>query len=360
MQRIVLHVDMDSFFAALEELRRPEIRGKAVVVCVYSGRTSDSGAVSTANYRARELGIKSGMTIYSAKRLAMDKDVVFLPVDMEHYRAVSLRIMELLSREADAVEQVSVDEAYLDITRRSKGDFLTAGKIGIKIKRKIKEQESLTCSVGIGHNKFVAKMASKRKKPDGLTVVKPEEVLAFLGDLPVAKLHGIGKKTEEALNELGIRTAKELLGSRVDVLFGVFGENKAKMLLDKASGIDDEPVEQHEMQQISRIGTLKHDSDDVDFVFQKIKEISVGMKENVEKRKVAFRTVSVITIDTQLETRTRSETIALTDDVEVALAVGRRLLAGFFGENPGIALRRVGIRVSNFVDKKKQRTLGDF
>ena len=242
MPRIILHVDMDSFYASVEELRKPEIIGKAIVTCMFSGRSEDSGAVSAANYKAREFGIHSGMAIRTAKRIAKGQDVVFLPSDREYYWSVSEKVMNILRKEADAFEQVSVDEAYLDVSKS--GSWERAQNIAETLKREIKEKEGLTCSVGIGPNKLVAKMASKKQKPDGLTLVKENEVKRFFEGLPAGKLFGIGPKTTEELEGLGIKTAKELAHFDLKILEERFGHNKAKDLIEIAQGKDESPVEE--------------------------------------------------------------------------------------------------------------------
>ena len=364
MERIILHVDLDAFYASVEELRRPDIRGKPVVVCVYSGRTEDSGAVATSNYLARDLGIRSGMPIAFAKRTAKGKDVVFLPVDMEHYREVSERIMDLLEEHAGRFQQVSIDEAYLDVSDRCAGNYQCAEKIAQEIKGEIKEQEGITCSVGIGPNKYVSKMAGKRRKPDGLTVVRAGEVADLLKDLPAGKLHGIGGKTEEELNTLGIKTAADIVTYGLTSLEKEFGKNKANALYEKALGIDDSPVEQKDKQQLSRIATLKEDTNDADKIFKKISELCSDLNKKLQT-KIAFRTISLITIDTHLQTQTRSETIPEADDACSVLPSYRTLIDRFFSENPGKMLRRVGIRVSglsykDIKDKKEQKSLFDY
>ncbi|MFZ2455421.1 MAG: DNA polymerase IV [Candidatus Altiarchaeia archaeon] len=364
MERIILHVDLDAFYASLEELRRPDIRGKPVVVCVYSGRSADSGAVATSNYPARELGIRAGMPIAFAKRAAKGKDVVFLPVDMEHYREVSGRIMDLLEEHADRFQQVSIDEAYLDVSDRCAGSYPCAEKIAREIRGEIKTEEGITCSVGIGPNKYVSKMAGKRNKPDGLTVVKPGEVVSFLKDLPAGKLHGVGEKTAEELNFLGVKTAADMTAYGLAGLEKEFGKNKAKLLRDKALGIDDSPVEQKEKQQLSRIATLKEDTDDPGTVYKRISELCADLNKKMQNR-ITFRTVSLITIDSHLQTQTRSETIPGGTDACSVLPSYRALIDRFFSKNPGKMLRRVGIRVSNLShkevkDRKEQKSLFDF
>ncbi|NMC76372.1 MAG: DNA polymerase IV [Candidatus Methanofastidiosa archaeon] len=360
MKRIIMHVDIDSFYASVEENRNPLLKGKPVVICVYSGRTEDSGAVSTSNYKARELGIKAGMPIIIAKRIAKDKDVIFLPVDMEYYREVSERIMDLMEEESDIMEQVSIDEAYLDITKISNSDWDKAIEIAKKIKEKIYSQEDLTVSIGISTNKFVAKMASDFKKPNGLTIVKEEDIKKFLDNFPVSKLHGIGNKTTTVLNEIGIQTAKDLGEFDQKELEEIFGKNKAKLLHDKALGIDDTAVKPREKKQLSRIGTLKKDTNDNDEIIEKIIELAKDLENRIKKNKVSFRTISLITIDTELKTQTKSETIPQTNDIQRVISIPKDLLEKYLKENPDKKLRRVGIRISNLEFSKTQKTLDDF
>lgn len=359
MDRIILHVDLDSFYASIEEFRNEEIRGKPVVICVYSGRSEDSGAVSTANYKARELGIKAGISIKRAKSLAKDHDVVFLPVDMQYYREVSQRIMEILEEESDTIQQVSVDEAYLDITSRT-DNWEEAQIIAKRIKDRIKEREGITCSVGISFNKFMAKMASEHQKPDGLTTVKPQEAKEFLADLPLTKLHGIGKKTADILNDMKVKTAVDLARYSLVELEEKFGKKKARMLHERAQGIDNSPVEPTIARQVSRIGTLKQNTRDTQLILEKLNELIRDIEKKVEQKKVFFRTVSLIVIDTQLKTHTKSETVQQTGDIGRMQEIIGQLLENFLAENPGIELRRVGIRVSNLIYRKEQKTLSEF
>ncbi len=359
MQRIIMHMDLDSFYASVEEKRRPEIARKPVVICVFSGRSADSGAVATANYKARELGIKAGIPIMMAKRLA-NEETVFLPNDIEYYRSVSERIMELLEDECDVLEQASVDEAYMDVTKKSGGSLDAAVAIAGKIKNTIKQHEGLTCSIGIGPNKLIAKMAGKVQKPDGLTAVRQEDVAKFMENLDVRKIHGIGGKTVDILNSLGIKTAKQLAEFSALELEKKLGKNKARILQEKAKGIDESPVEQKEAQQISRIGTLKEDTNDFEAVFSKITELAAGMERKIKSKNISFKTVSIIAIDTNLEMQTRSQSIGQTDRIDPVLGTARKLLKKFFDDNPGKKLRRVGVRISGLLYKKQQKNLGDF
>ncbi len=203
--RVVISVDLDYFYAQCEEVRDPSIKTRPVIIGVFSGRTEDSGAVSTANYIARELGIRSGMPIILAKRILGDNSsAVFLPMDLEYYKVVSERIMEIIRSNGRRFEQTSIDEAYLDVTSETGADYLEAERIGRSIKSEILSSEKMTCSIGIGQNKLVAKMAVDSKKPDGFTVIRYDQVKSFLDPLPVGKLFGIGPKTEEKLRAIGI------------------------------------------------------------------------------------------------------------------------------------------------------------
>src|SRR3989344_3514037 len=363
MQRIILHLDLDAFYAQCEELRNPSIKGKPVVVCVYSGRTKDSGAVGTANYEARKLGIHSGMPIAFAKKKATP-ETIFLPVDIPHYKEVSERILEIAKSNAGMVEQAGLDEAYLDVSGVVK-TFEGAEQLAKKIKKEILAQEGLTCSVGVAQNNLLAKMASDFMKPDGLTVVKPELQKKFMQEMGVKKLFGIGPKTEEALAEVGIKTIGELAEAKKDFLVQVFGEKKGLQLHEFANGIDERPVEGDiEKQQLSRIGTLKQDSGEFSEINPFVEKLAEELYERVLGQKKMYRSVSIIAITNRLQTFTKSRTIDAPKGALVTISeTAASLLREFLNENKGIVLRRVGVRVSNLIDAhesgKVQRTLGD-
>jgi len=207
MSRIILHVDMDSFYASVEQRRAPSLKGRPVVVGSDPKGGIGRGVVSTCSYEAREFGIHSGMPISQAYKLC--PDAVYLRVDMQLYKEVSCRVMEILRSEAGRFQQVSVDEAYLDISEKVR-DHERAIKIAQEIKAKIRAQEGLTCSIGIASTRSAAKIASDLDKPDGLTVVEPDRVAGFLEPLEVRRLQGIGRKNEEILHGLGIQTIGQL------------------------------------------------------------------------------------------------------------------------------------------------------
>src|SRR5512137_1881624 len=181
--RIIMLADFDYFFAQCEELRNPTIKDKPVVVGVYSGRTEESGAVSTSNYIARKYGVKSGLPLFLAKKKLEGTDAVFFKVDHEYYDEISSRIMEIFRSYASALEQVSVDEAYLDVTEEVGGSFEKAGEYAQKIKADVKTQVGITFTIGVGPNKLLAKIACDSQKPDGLTIIRPNEAKTFLAPL---------------------------------------------------------------------------------------------------------------------------------------------------------------------------------
>ncbi|MCZ7402941.1 MAG: DNA polymerase IV [Candidatus Methanoperedens sp.] len=356
--RIIIHMDMDYFFAQCEEKEHPEIKGKPVVICVYSGRSKDSGAVSTSNYEARKFGIKAGIPISQAKKLK--PDAIFLPVNMKLYKSVSLEVMGILRGYCDAFEQKSIDEAFCDITGQVI-DFDDARMYGIMIKKEILEKVGLTCSIGVAPSKLLAKIASDFQKPDGLTVVKPGDVMDFLAPLKITNLVGVGKKTEQRLNEMNVRTIGDMSGLSMDVLIREFGKAKGEWLKQASQGIDDSPLEEHEgTGQIGRIATLKEDTDDLSIINEVINSLSEDIHRKLGERKVGFKSIAFIAIATDFKTRAKSHTLAVpAKDLDTIKSNAHELAKEFLAENP-VILRRVGVRVANLTEEKGQMTLGEF
>lgn len=349
---------MDYFFAQCEEREHPEIRGKPVVICVYSGRGGDSGAVSTSNYEARKFGIKAGIPIQRARK--MNPDAVFLPVNMDLYRSISEEVMEIVREFCDTLEQESVDEAFCEITGRVQ-DFDGAQRYAMSIKDTVKQKMNLTCSIGIGPNKLVAKMASDIQKPDGLTVVKPDEVLQFLTPLPISDLLGVGKKTAERLEELQVDTIGDISRLSQEELIREFGQARGVWLKQASLGIDDAPVKEREgTGQIGRMITLKEDTDKMDIILDAVHGLSEDVYRKLTHRGLSFKSVIFVAIPTDFKIRTRSHTLsAPSSDLDSLRLIVRELVKLFFSENP-VKLRRVGIRVANLVEEKGQMKLDDF
>ena len=360
--RVVMLADFDYFFAQCEELRNPALKGKPVVVGVYSGRTEDSGAVSTANYVAREYGVKSGISLYLAKKRLEGTEAVFLPVDDEFYEQISSKMMQALRGYADSFEQTSIDEAYLDVTSKVQGSFEAAGDLAEKMKREVKNEVGIAFSVGVGPNKLVAKIAADSQKPDGLTVVKPEEVERFLSPLPVNRLLGVGRKTAAKLGDLGVNTVGELARYDVQRLVELFGKKLGVYFHNAAKGVDNEPVQETgEAESISRISTLKENTRDLMVVLEKTDQLIEDIHKDVVKRNIRFKQVGIIAILTDLSVRSRSKTLeTATRDAEVLRRAVRELFEKFLGESE-LEIRRVGVKISGFAkEEAEQRRLTSF
>ena len=232
--RKIVHIDMDAFYASVEQRDDPKLRGKPVVVAWRGARS----VVCAASYEARKFGIRSAMPAVRAERLC--PGAVFVPPDFTRYRAVSRQVREIFLRHTDRVEPLSLDEAYLDVTS-NKLDLPSATAVALAIRQSIREETSLTASAGIAPNKFLAKIASDWRKPDGQFVIRPHQVEAFLAPLPVSKLHGVGRVMETRLGDLGISTVGQLRSmgeAELERRFGRWG----KRLHELSLGIDEHPV----------------------------------------------------------------------------------------------------------------------
>lgn len=360
-QRIILHVDMDALFTAAEEREHPELKGKPVVVGANPKDGHGRGVVSTANYKAREYGIRSGMPISWA--YSRCPDAVFLPVNMELYANISASIMVHLRKYADKFEhaqkpeisgmpkkrsffeQVSIDEAFLDVS--SSQTFEKAKEIAEQIKKEIKEKEHLTCSVGIGSNKLIAKIASDYRKPDGLTIVTPSEVKAFLEPLNVRKLPGVGPKAEAAFKEMGILTIGQLAKADLNVLTTVFGNAWGDYLHRASEGIDEREVEEStEIKSVSRRITFEKDTKDRNAINKTLKELADQVTADLKAYGFAtFKTITLIIRYEDFETHTKQKTlIEESADKEVISTIARDLATDFLSDPRKIRL--VGVSVS--------------
>ena len=301
---MILHIDMDAFYASVEQLDDPRLKNKCVIV----GGTSNRGVVSAASYEARQFGIHSAMPIYQAKQKCPHG--IFVPPRMGRYKEVSKIVMALLRDFSPLVEPVSIDEAYLDITG-SRRLFGEPQEIAREIKRKIKETVQLTCSVGVAPNKFLAKIASDLEKPDGLTVILPDKVPEFIESLSVKKVPGVGKKLFHQLELLGIRTLGDVHRLPEKSLMkhlGKFG----KRLRALSSGSDDSPVSPHAPHKsISSERTLAADTRDVKLLKRYLLSQSAEVARQLRLAGVRAKIISIKIKDEDFKTVTRRTTIAI-------------------------------------------------
>jgi DNA polymerase IV (DinB-like DNA polymerase) len=349
--RVILHVDLDAFYPSVEVREHPELKGKPVVVGADPKGGTGRGVVSSASYEARKFGIRSAMPISKAWRLC--PDCVYLRPHFDLYVPASNAIMAILRSHTDRSEQGGIDEAYLDISRKVK-DFDKAKDFAQHLMEEVLEKEKLTCSIGVGPNKLIAKIASDYKKPYGLTVVKPEDVKDFLFPMKVGKIPGVGPKTEKALRELNIETISDLALLQPETLmrlFGVWG----KRLHESANGIDNsEVVEEYETKSVGRDTTFETDLDDEAQIFQVLDELAEEVHADVIANSFKFKTVTIRVRYEDFDTHTRSKSFVFpTNDLDILRNSAKRLIAPFLRGNRKIRL--IGIRASSLIPRSKAR-----
>jgi len=360
--RVICHIDFDYFFAQCEEIRRPDLKTRPVAVCVYSDRGGDSGAIATANYLARKYGVNSGMPIKFAKKKLSDvPEAVFLPTDFEYYGEISENAMNVIRNHADIFEYVGRDEAYLDVTDRTGHDFKRAAHLAQQLKNSLRSTIKLSSTIGISSNKLVSKIASGYKKPDGLTVVEPQEVESFLGPLPIRTIPGIGKKSEEKFSEMNLETISQLRSVDVFTLNGLFGRKVGSYIYNAARGMDDDPVSpRHDPIQYSRIVTLKQDSKDFDFLVKDLEKLCDDLHETIVKDDILFKSVGIQFVQSDLSNRTKSKTLRNhTSSLDELKKTVIQLLKESL-EDQKLLIRRLGVRVSDFSQPSGQVDITKF
>ena len=360
--RVVFHIDFDYFYAQCEETRSPELKSKPVCVCVFSDRGGDSGAIATANYTARKYGVKSGIPIaFAKKRLDERDDAVFLPVDFDFYSEISEKAMQIMKENADIFEYVGRDEAYLDVTERIEGDFNKATHLAQQIKNTIRDKIKLSCSIGISPNKLISKIASDFQKPDGLTVVSPEKVKAFLEGLKIRAIPGIGKKTEEKFLEMKLETIQDLKKIDIFTLNKYFGRKTGTYIYNSVRGIDNEPVKEREARiQYSKITTLKKDSKDYEFLSENISELCKEVYEVVKKNNQMFKSVGIHLVQSDLSNKSKSRMLrSPTSKIEELEKTADQLLKEAL-ENQTTTIRRLGVKVSELSEIQGQSDITSY
>jgi DNA polymerase-4 len=340
--RKIIHIDMDAFYASVEQRDDPQLRGKSVVVAWRGNRS----VVCAASYEARKFGVRSAMPAVRAERLC--PNAIFLPPDFSRYRAVSRQVREILKRHTDLIEPLSLDEAYLDVSENKTG-FPTATQVARAIREQIRSDLSLTASAGVAPNKFLAKIASDWKKPDGLFVIQPEEIDSFLLPLPVGRLPGVGKVTEEKLKHLEVQTVADLRQMDLATLEGRFGRYGVR-LYELARGIDEsEVIPDRPTQSISAEDTFERDVllTEMEPMIRRLAEHTwtASRKESRIARTVVLK---LKTSDFKILTRSHtppSPPASCEELMSIALSLRDRVAL-----NPGQRFRLVGVGLSNFHD----------
>ncbi|MFC7330261.1 DNA polymerase IV [Marinactinospora rubrisoli] len=339
----ILHIDMDAFFASVEQLRHPEARGRPVIV----GGTGARGVVSSANYLARGFGVHSAMPMVRALRLC--PDAVVFPPDGAAYRRTSEAVMDILRSVTPEVEKLSTDEAFLDVSgaQRRLGSPVRIAEL---IRHRVRQEQQLTCSVGVAATKFVAKLASTHCKPDGLLLVPTEHVTAFLHPLPVGALWGVGEKAEQALTRLGLRTVGDVAAVSPETLRHELGHALGGRLAALAWGRDDRPVvTETPDKSIGAEETFPRDVDEVELIHRELLRLSEKVARRLRASGQVGRTVVVKLRRADFTTITRSRTLPEHTDVAREInAAARELYAAAGLER--VRLRLVGVRVEGLTD----------
>ncbi|TDC35442.1 DNA polymerase IV [Micromonospora sp. KC213] len=349
----VLHVDMDAFFASVEVRRRPDLRGKPVVV----GGVGPRGVVSSASYEARRYGVRSAMP--TARARALCPHAVYLPPDLTRYAAASQAVMQIFRDVTPLVEPLSLDEAFLDVAgaRRLFGSPVEVARL---IRRRVAEEQKLTCSVGVGPSKFVAKLGSTRAKPDGLLVVPADRVLEFLHPLPVDALWGVGERSAEALRRLGLATVGDLAEAPLGMLRRAVGEASAAHLHELAWGRDPRPVSpEHVEKSIGAEVTFDVDVSDPREIRRALLALSEKVGVRLRRAGQVGRTVSIKVRLADFRTVSRSRTLGVPTDV--SREVFDTAWALWAALDPGERIRLVGVRVEGLAEASgtpRQLTLG--
>ena len=348
----ILHVDMDAFYASVAEKDNPKLKGKAVVVG--AGRR---GVVSAANYEARKFGIRAAMPVYKAKALA--PHAIFISPDMARYEEVSRSVMSIFHDITPLVEPISLDEAFLDVTgaRRLLGDGQTIAKL---IRASVEQKEGITCSVGIAHNKFIAKIASNQCKPNGLLEIDPERVLEFLHPLAAKEIWGVGPKTNEQLAKMGLQTVGDIANTPRSTLIRVLGQASGSSLYELAWGRDYRDVEiEHIEKSISSSETFDQDLDSQEEILKEFLRLTERSVERMREKGFAAGTISIKVRFTDFKTISRSKTVDLpiTGTQEI-FEVVKNLYLALNLEN--VLIRLVGVSLDSLVEDEEinQMVLG--
>jgi len=343
LNRVIMHIDMDAFYSSVEQRENPELVGKPVIVGADPKEGKGRGVVMACSYEARKLGVRSALPISVAYRLCPNG--VYVPPNFPSYEQASEQVIGILRTFSEKVEQMSIDEAFVDITEKV-SNFQEATVLAETIKREIREKAKLTCSIGIAPNKAIAKIASDFKKPDGLTTVPPEKVREFVDPLPVTKISGVGKKSGAVLTQAGIASIGQLATTHPSRLTEIFGKYGTR-IWQIANGIDEEEVTtNYAIKSISSESTFEEDVLDRKKVMEVFDSIIQDVHARVQSENLMFRTIGIKVRLEDFETFTRARThTRYTNEKSVIEECVKQLFREF--ESSKRKIRLVGVRVSN-------------
>lgn len=347
MERIILHVDMDAFFASVEQLDNKSLKGKPVIV----GGVSERGVVSTCSYEARKYGIHSAMPIFIARKLCPHG--IYVRTRMFRYKEVSRKVFDILREVTEVIEPLSIDEAYLDITNSRFKSGMEAAKY---IKYRVFKEVGLTISIGISYNKFLAKLASDWNKPNGIKIITKDMIPNILLPFPISKIHGLGKKSAEKLNNIGIYTVKDLYDMPKEFYIEYLGKYGLE-IYDRIRGIDTREVEvERDRKSYGRERTLKSDTNDKDELLQYLMDFSKEISEQLVRLNIEGKTITVKYKTESFQSHTRSKTLNFyTNNFNDIYRICEEILNN---EEIKENIRLIGVTVSSFKESSiEQLTL---
>lgn len=341
MEKTILHVDMDAFFASVEQADNPNIRGKAVIV----GGVSERGVVSTCSYEARKYGVRSAMPIFIAQKLCPQG--VYLKVRYSRYKEVSNKIFEIFKEVTPIIEPLSIDEAFLDLDESSFNNGIEAAEY---IKKRVFEEVGLTLSIGISYNKFLAKLASDWNKPNGIMVITKDMIPGILKPLPISKIYGLGEKSVRKLNNMGMFKIGDLYDLPKEFFIEYFGKYGLETY-ERIRGIDNREVKvNRDRKSYGRENTLKFDTEDKQDILYYVKGFCLELSDDLKRKNVFIKTITVKYKTSNFESHTRSRTLNYyTNDFNIIYKIAKEIVNNedFIG-----GIRLIGVTVSSVKEEK--------
>ncbi|WP_035652710.1 DNA polymerase IV [Flavobacterium sp. ASV13] len=343
--RKIIHIDMDAFYASVEQMDNPALRGKPVAV----GGSENRGVVSAASYEARKFGVRSAISGVLAKKYC--PEIIFVRPRFDRYKEISSKIHKIFHEYTDLVEPLSLDEAYLDVTQNKKGNP-SASLLAQEIRLRILNEVGLTASAGISVNKFVAKIASDVNKPNGQKTVNPDEILAFLEELPIRKFYGVGKVTTEKMYQLGIFTGADLKSKTIEFLEKHFGKSGA-FYYKVVRGIHNSEVKAHRItKSVAAEHTFDVNLSSEIFMLEQLDRIAASLEKRLKRHKISGKTVTLKIKYSDFTQQTRSKTLPyFISDKSLILEIVEELL---YQERMKDSVRLLGISLSNLNTEEKK------